>query len=180
MGMKVRSVFGFCICGYGCFGAKKNEYAVGLVRLSAPEHLGDSLLSQVFWTQCRTDDLFGVQLLVHFIRNGKTQEVGGEIEQVIEASHRIPALLTLPEALWNSPHLVFNGTTSMVFYGNRDVITRLLDRFPPSLGRRWKVFEGEVRVFFKSLKPADSTKHFYLKVRLKDTSLRPNPANSVI
>ena len=179
MGMKVRSVFGFCLCGYGCFGAKKNEYAVGLVRLSAPEHLGDSLLSQVFWTQCRTDDLFGVQLLVHFLRNGKTQEIGGEIEQVIAASHRIPALLTLPEALWNSPHLVSNGTTSMVFCGNKDEITRLLERFPPSLDRRWEIFEGQVSDFFKSLKPADSTKHFYLKVRLKDTSLRPNPANSV-
>ena len=180
MGMKVRSVFGFCLCGYGCFGAKKNEYAVGLVRLSAPEHLGDSLLSQVFWTQCRTDDLFGVQLLVHFLRNGKTQEIGGEIEQVIAASHRIPALLTLPEALWNSPHLVSNGTTSMVFCGNKDEITLLLDRFPPSLGQSWEIFEGQVSDFFKSLKPADSTKHFYLKVRLKDTSLRPNPAKSVI
>ena len=66
---------------------KQKEYAVCLIRLSAPVTLGSSLLAQVFWIKCHTEVLSGVQL-------GKTREVVGSLEPLVDASRRIPALLT--------------------------------------------------------------------------------------
>ena len=175
MGVRARSVFGFCICGCRCSGIGPKKYAVCLVRLSAPTALGSSLLAQVFSKKCKTEDLSGVELLVRFLRCGKTLEVVGSSEPLVGASHRIPALLTLPEDLWADPSLVLNGTTSMVFKGDSDVISGHLKRFQLT-GRDWRQFLFSTLDY---LDRAEKKKSFYLKIRLKDTSLRPTPAISI-
>jgi hypothetical protein len=124
MGMPVESVFGFCLCGCRCRGLK-GEYAVCRIRISAPAHLGASIVSHVFETQHDIDDMTGIQLLMNFLKSGKALEKNHELTTKQHALRRIPALLTLPVHLWKDDGLVLNGTTSIVFRGNQIEIERL-------------------------------------------------------
>ena len=89
----------------------------------------------------------------------------------VPSNLRIPALLTLPVSLWESPRLVRNGTTAMVFKGKATDMLNLLDQFSSSerVFFDYKTFRASVESSFQDVSP-DSV--FYLKISSRDTTLR--------
>lgn len=177
LGNPVKAVFGFWVCGRDCFGTS-GKYAVGLVRLAAPLNLGSPLVPQVLTRFYDTDDVGGIQSLIRFLKTGKIIEPG-DADQPVDPSRRIPALLTLPESLWESTLLVANGTASMVFKGNASDIRGLLGQFTPEATIFYPgSFLPSVMSFLDQL--ADQvSRSFYLKIRLKDTTLREFPGKAI-
>jgi hypothetical protein len=123
--------------------------------------------------QHSTDDMTGMQLLVNFLKYGKTFSL--EKPVVRDTAREIPALLTLPKRLWDDKCLIANGPASMVFGGTLSDITRLLGEFKQK-NRRWKEFVAGVHNFV----PESPEQQFFLKVRLQDSTLRQIPAATVL
>ena len=173
LGLDVKAVFGFWVCGPGCF-TRTKEYSVGFIRLSAPEHLGDSLVPQVYSSSHCVKSVAGIQQLVSFLKFGNAIEATRL--KAVHADCRIPALLSLPRKLWESPLLVSNGTASMVFRGFGADMLSLLLQIKRSIPL-FKFYVSSVKEFVNS--KADGS-IFFLKIRLKDTTLRENPASTVM
>ena len=101
----------------------------------------------------------------------------GSSKPMIDPS-RLPALLTLPEDLWNDPSLVLNGTSSMVFKGDSDVISEHSKRFQ-STEIEWGSFlkstldylRNNVYDGVENSKSEKRKRSFYLKKGFEDTSL---------
>lgn len=172
-GLDVKACFGFCVCGPDCFHGKQH-YSVGLVRLSAPNHLGESLVPSAFTRVYNISDVTGIQKLIGFLKIGKIIEMG-ESRAAVDRSRRIPALLSLPRTLWESTLLVANGTASMVFKGTGGEILGLLNQFSRNLPS-WTAFYSMA----KELLESKTAVTFYLKIRLKESTLRENPASAVV
>jgi len=91
---------------------------------------------------------------------------------------RIPALLTVPEDLWETKELIRNGSASMVFKGNATVMRTLISRIRPretlltGFDSCMSSFNALCTNVMRSNEPE---RCFYLKIRLKDTSLRGYP-----
>jgi hypothetical protein len=174
MGKPVESVFGFFVCGCGCSDLD-GRYAIGLIKLSAPRLLGSQMLCQKFCGTYPTDNMKGMELLVNFLKNGKTVEFHKLAEKDQDEQHRIPALFSLPVELWNDPCLVRNGTSSIVFRCSKKDVTRLLHQFP-DLHKEWETFRAKVNRFLRFRK----NRHFYLKIRFVNFSLQSKTFNPVV
>lgn len=168
LGLDVKAVFGFWVCGPGCF-TRRKQYSVGFVRLSAPRELGGSLVPEVFSTLHGIDSVAGIQRLICFLKIGNIVELE-EQGAALQLNRRIPALLSLPGNLWESPFLVTNGSASMVFRGFGDQILGLLHQFRRPIPY-FEAFLSSAKSLF-----VEPSTIFYLKIRLKDTTLRQNPA----
>jgi hypothetical protein len=175
IGIPVQSVLGFYVCGCKCKHLT-DEYAVGLVKLTAPTELGGSIVAQNCLSFYKTKDLSGIQLLLNFLNSGITHEpyAKGKLGDRGERCTKLntPALLVLPVQLWGDPRLIDNGTASIVFHGKKAEITTIFDYFAIS-DSNWVQFKSNV---FRYLEQQADTTTFYIKVRTKDSTLRSNPA----
>ena len=98
---------------------------------------------------------------MRFLKRGKTHELAGEGGSSQPENRRIPALLSLPESLWNSVSLVLNGSTSIVFHGNSYKMQGILEEIDLGARRGWAIFRDNVEAYFRSTLPEDL---FYLKL----------------
>jgi hypothetical protein len=163
MGRRVESVFGFVIYGCGCDGLNK-YHCIELVKLSAPAQLGGPILSQKHTLIHKLHDMKGIQLLIDFLKRGKTLELYETTQNDLDATFRIRSLLTLPSNLWNDPCLIKNGSIANVFHGTPCDILRIMDVFESKHRRNGGA--NCVRDYLTSLpsNPEVQGSKFYLKV----------------
>jgi hypothetical protein len=143
---------------------------VGLLKLTAPENLGGMLAVHCHTCFCKLNDPVGMQLLVKFLQDGRKM-IKPQFHLAVE--QRIPALLSIPNDLWQDEGLVRNGTTSIVFEGTKSKITDLLAKFR-IVDEDWEPFVQSVEHFFENT----GENPYFLKIRTRDTSLRYNPADA--
>lgn len=145
-GKPVEAVYGFYFCGRKCSGGPPDNYTVGLIKLSAPQYLGESAKTEYFSVSRPSKDLLPVQFLIHFLRHGKRWVRSPPPIQDLENKETIPALYALPSTLWvNESYrtLVLNSTLAIVFHVSCEGLMSLLTNpqyFPSEIknDRIWK------------------------------------------
>ena len=160
------------MCGPRCFGG--SYYSVGFIRLSAPKELGSNLVTESCSKPYKSENVEGIKDLVRFLKHGKFFEEG-DMSTPVDISRRIPALLSLPRAEWQSHLLVPNGTPSMVFMGNPTDTLQLIKKVRPSkrIASFQSTFVEQARV---ELDGAAKDATYFLKIRLTETTLRDDPS----
>ena len=172
LGEKVDRVYGFCVCGCKCRDQGSNTtYAVTLVRLCAPEILGETIKVEIFTLQRSTTDMLPMQLLVHFLKHGKRWKVSPNDSTISTDVQLTPSLFTLPTNLWENKTLVRHGTLSIVFHGTSQEISNILESFRDRDFPPWLQFKKRVFAFLQTEEQNDD-RLYYLKMRSKDTDLR--------
>jgi hypothetical protein len=156
----------------------EGQYVVGHVKVSAPEWLGDVIHTNAYYSAHTTDDMTGMQLLVNFLTHSKTVEPPSAIISVTRHTPlMIPALLILPDCLWDHECLIKNGTTSIVFRWTKNTINDLLNSF--ELRRfDWNNFRSAVNSYVGSL-GISPERQYHLKVRTRYSTLQPHPATTI-
>ena len=175
LGIPVDTVYGFVICGPKCKDLKSDGYAVGLLKLTAPQGLGDEFEGRQYTTAYKTNDSTGLQLLVHFLTEGNVSNVSTAFQYRREKEKRGPCLFAVPRSLWKDTEgpdgreLVIGGTCAMVFRVSFNKLGELLEEVTRSRedvfwalylsqeGEKWKDCAGKVYV---KIRTKDTTAHF--------------------
>mmetsp|Transcript_17068 Transcript_17068/g.25841 ORF Transcript_17068/g.25841 Transcript_17068/m.25841 type:complete len:485 (-) Transcript_17068:57-1511(-) len=185
-GLKVNSVYGFCVSGRRC--SDQTAYTISLVRLCAPESLGEVMNVEVCMLDAKSlEAMTPLRTLIHFLKFGKrwsidtsTMEATGEEVEGTEVQlqdRKEASYFTLPTSLWGSNILVKNGTLAIIFQGTSKEISSLLsdrkhfDCFREDI--EWKAFCESVKNYF--CEQRDKEKKYYLKVPSKDECMHINP-----
>eukprot|EP00529_Nitzschia_sp_RCC80_P017120 CAMPEP_0113470632 /NCGR_PEP_ID=MMETSP0014_2-20120614/16547_1 /TAXON_ID=2857 /ORGANISM="Nitzschia sp." /LENGTH=677 /DNA_ID=CAMNT_0000363211 /DNA_START=126 /DNA_END=2159 /DNA_ORIENTATION=- /assembly_acc=CAM_ASM_000159 len=184
-GKAVEAVYGFYFCGRRCEGFFSNRYSVGLIKLSAPQHLGDEIKAEYFKVDGPSNDLLPLRFLIHFLKKGKRWSLDPR-RDMNDPKRRIPALYALPTTLWedngNNRKLVLNSTLAIVFRVSAEGLKNLLNYegyFSRSIKeeREWYHFLWDVEKFVETFQ--DPNVSFYFKIRTRDTSFQPSPMKSM-
>ena len=181
-GIPVESVYGFYICGCRCSDHDGLKYTVALVKLSAPQYLGDELKAVCLSQRRGIDNPLPLQLLVHFLKEGKRWVMADQIPRITDLHRRIPSLFVLPTSLWvddQDRRLVEHGTLSVVFRitfrGLKDLLSgkKKPHHFRDVTStREWNEYCD--LVCEKSREHGEGV-WFYLKIRSKNASWNTNP-----
>lgn len=147
LGLPVKTIYGFALCGAKCSGFESKtldpKYAVGLIKITAPDSLEGEFVVESHWEHFGAFDSSGLKLLIHFLKCGNSYEFYQTPEQQQAAPNasvwalrrpplmRCPSLFTIPPSLWddtNERQLVVNGTLAAVFrVFSIDAAKQLLD-----------------------------------------------------
>ena len=178
LGLPVESVRGFYVCGCKCKDNDNEMYTVGLLKLDAPQFLGDTAKAYYLSTEDVAENgYFPLTMLYHFLTRGKCWT----LSQRDPAKDKIPCLSVLPTCLWNSDNqdrtLVVHFSLSIVFRING----RGIKKFLGGESRHFKDFKTNQAIpayenFLKELFGLliDDT-WYYLKIRTRDSSSQTNP-----
>jgi hypothetical protein len=184
-GQPVEDVYGFYFCGRRCSDSKdKVHYTVGLLKLSAPKHLGGLVEATCFTVLAPVTDPYPLQLLIHFLKNGRKWTINSQTLAQQPIRTPLPCFYVLPTNLWQNGDgydLVVHGTLSIVFRVTAAGLGRLL-KHPPhfsKLGRHRRAWEEFCVDICGKVQQQQSTdgdqKYFYLKIRSKDASWTHSP-----
>lgn len=141
LGLPVTTVYGFAICGSKCSGIQSTfmhpKYAVGFVKLIAPNTLDGRFEVQSYWKESGALDSSGLKLLIHFLKCGNSYEydpigsAGTDVwsgRRVLEA--RCPSLYTILVSLWQDTdgrRLVVTQSLAAVFRVSQNAAEQLLN-----------------------------------------------------
>lgn len=183
VGMRVESVYGFYVCGRRCSDQEKVEaYTVGLLKLNAPQYIGDEL--NVVCVSCKREikDTNPLRLLIHFLKNGKRWTMSG----TQRFQKPVPALFTLPTKLWDDSEqrkLVLHGSLAIVFHITARGVKELLQNgspvhvhVPKVRDREWQQYRDELCAWADQQNP---TVRFYLKIRSKNSTWQIEPMRAM-
>ena len=172
-GIPLKSVYGFGFCGGSC-GDNNKTYSIGLFRLTAPTHLGQTCRAEECWKIFGTNSDLGVKLLHLHLTKGKLWDMATAQQSRIALELRKPAIFGAPQAYWQDNDqdisLVRNGTRAIVFKVNYDGLLKIIANIvegsqDSDLTGYDDVVQSQVPV------PADrQQKNYYLKIRTRDTS----------
>lgn len=172
-GIPLQSVYGFGFCGGSC-GDSNKTYSVGLFRLTAPTHLGQTFRAEECWEDFGTDSDLGVKLLHLYLTKGKLWDMATAQKSRIALELRKPAIFGAPQAYWQDNDqdisLVRNGSRAIVFHVNYDGLFKILANIVE--GGQYSSFTGyDDDVKLQVPLPADrQQKNYYVKIRTRDTS----------
>jgi len=181
LGIPVESVYGFYVCGRRCSDQRGHRYTVALLKLSAPQYLGDELRAICLSLRREIYNPLPLQFLIHFLKAGKRWVMADQIPRITDLHRRIPSLFVLPTSLWvddRDRRLVEHGTLSIVFRitarGLKDLLRGKKSHHFPDITctREWN--EHCNLVFERICKPGEGV-WFYLKIRSKNPSWNTNP-----
>lgn len=126
LGKPVETIYGFYVCGVRCSDQGGTFYTVGLLKLSAPQYLGDVMKAVRLSITSKVEDMFPLRMLIHFLVQGNRWS----ISDLPVAKSPIPCLFVLPTNLWSDDGsdrtLVIHGTLSIFFRINATGIDRLV------------------------------------------------------
>ena len=118
-GQPVEDVYGFYLCGCRCSDSDdKSQYTVGLLKLSAPKHLGGLVEATCFPVSAPVANPYPLQLLIHFLKNGRKWTIKSQTLDQHTTRTPLPCFFVLPTDLWQDGdgyELVVHGTLSIVF-----------------------------------------------------------------
>ena len=176
LGIPVDSVYGFTVCGPKCSDLQ-DEYSVGLLKLSAPQWLGDVFSGVKYISTYGIENMDGVKLLIHFLTRGNVSDIKSALNHRRLVGERHASLFAVPRALWKNTdgvELVTGGTCAMVFRVTLNKSRQFLQEFVSQ-----SVEDEEDRdefdsllndvTRFEQLQQCDDRKVF-IKVRTQDTS----------
>ena len=181
IGRPVESVYGFYICGCRCSDQGGETYCVGLLKLSAPQYLGDQLRAACLSKMAFVNDPLPLRLIIHFLKNGKgwTTSPSGPFS----IRNPVPCYFVLPTSLWQDDgerKLVLHGTLSIVFHitarGLKDLFQSESSHFQElAHNASWQRYSEDL---VNKVNTEDPTK-YYLKVRTKNSSWQSMPMGAM-
>ena len=181
LGRPVESIYGFYFCGCRC-SDRNQDYSIGLLKLSAPQYLGDTMSAECFQQEGDVDDPLPLQLLVHFFTYGKRWT----ISQQPKANNPMPCLFVLPTQLWKNDsdrELVVHGTLSIVFRITAAGLDLLLrndqSKHFGSLATNAPWQEYCDNICGIAQQTSDGGVRFFLKIRSRDSSWSMHPMGAM-
>ena len=181
LGIPMETVYGLILCGPKCKGINNTEYAVGLLKLTAPQRLGQSFVGAYWCENFKIDSSQGLQVLVHFLSAGKQSDLGAALSDCREKTKRAPCLFAVPRSLWkddtDSRKLMLGGTCAIVFRVSFQQLDYFLENAARPQDWKWNLFRAQVRRWKDNASQRASTtpQFIYVKVRTKDTTTHFDP-----
>ena len=162
MGLPVGCVYGFGVCGSKCKDVGPSSYVVVLLKVTAPEKLGDPFVYQSKSLVARSlADTSPIGTLIQFLRAGERSMRTLGNSDAIPVGLRAPAYFALPLHYWNNTSqeykLITGGRVAIVFKATPKGVRLLLgnpkyEDWKPKIDR-FRFSEGVKQFFSWGRKP---------------------------